>query len=353
MVSNKDVCIVGAGLSGLVCGYRLSKAGFNVHIIEELTYPGGLLASTRIGSEYLEILPHHIRKTDRYLLSLIRELNLTDDIDWFDSYWHGRASRRKLGYFKSGFAELINCLTQEIIDRHGIISYSTTVAEIVKNESLGKYCTSYILTNSEKIDILSDYVIFTGSCRTFANVSHGLPITINTRDQIMNVTYKAELCVMMILKKQLSEMYFQNITEGPFKRIVFHSNCFGERKYGGHAIYLVGECSISEPLWIETDSKIFEAYFAKFRKLFPNVTKSDIKSWRLSKIRYATAEKYPASNLSSPSEGLFLCTSGLVSNDVYKTPENRMDGVIGLANSITDKIINDENSVNFAALPDS
>ena len=45
----RSVCVIGAGLSGLVCGMRLARAGFEVQIIEELSYPGGLLASSRIG----------------------------------------------------------------------------------------------------------------------------------------------------------------------------------------------------------------------------------------------------------------------------------------------------------------
>ena len=128
MSDRRSVCIVGAGLSGLVCGMRLAKAGFDVDIVEELTYPGGLLASSRIGKEYLELLPHHLRKTDKSLLSLAKEEGL--DVEWFDSLWYGRASRRKVGYFTGGFASLINILIQDITDNGGRISYSTTVSEI-------------------------------------------------------------------------------------------------------------------------------------------------------------------------------------------------------------------------------
>ena len=53
--TGRKVCIVGAGLSGLVCGMRLAKAGFDVDIVEELTYAGGLLASTRVGNEYIAL----------------------------------------------------------------------------------------------------------------------------------------------------------------------------------------------------------------------------------------------------------------------------------------------------------
>ena len=162
----KKVLIIGAGLSGLVCGMRLSKAGFDVNIVEEMTYAGGLLASTRVGKEYLELLPHHLRKTDRALLSLVKEEGLEDNVEWFDSLWYGRASRKKLGYFTGGFAGLVNILIQDITDNRGSISYSTTVSEIVMRD--GRYVTSCVMNNSAKIEIESDYVIFTGSCRTFA-----------------------------------------------------------------------------------------------------------------------------------------------------------------------------------------
>ena len=33
---SKTVCIIGSGLSGLTCGMKLAKAGFNVTVVEEL-----------------------------------------------------------------------------------------------------------------------------------------------------------------------------------------------------------------------------------------------------------------------------------------------------------------------------
>lgn len=339
----KTVCIIGAGLSGLVCGVRLARAGFKVVVIEELSYPGGLLASSRIGREYLELLPHHLRKTDKHLLSLIKSLGINDDITWHDSLWHGMASKKKLGYFTDGFSTLINRLIQELIDNSGKIYYSTTVAEITDNGTGdGKYCTSCVLSNSSRVDFISDYVIFTGSCRSFVNSSYGLPISINVRDQLMNITYKSEFCLLMVLKSKPTDVYFQKVSDAPFSRIVDHSNAIDSKSYGGNVVYLVGTCSISDPLWVEDDSKIKDVYFQAYRKMFPGMGKNDLRAWRLTKIRYAVTECFPDSDLTQPCKNIFICSSALVSNNPTHLPENRMDGVVELAQKISDTIIKNE-----------
>lgn len=337
-MNSNTVTIIGAGLSGLVSGMRLAKAGFSVNIVEELTYPGGLLACTRIGKEYLEHMPHHLRKTDRSLLTLIKEAGIYEEIEWFDSLWYGRASHKKVGYLKGGFASLINSLIQDITDHGGRITYSTTVSEIIKTED--GYITSCILNNSAKIELESKYVIFTGSCRSFVNVSHGLPLSMNTRDQLMNITYKACLCIMMVLKRKPSEVYLHKIPEGmPFTRIVNHSNCVGTRSYGGNIVYLVGSCSVSDNLWVASDEEVLEQYFRAFRKVYPGIKKSDVKSWRLAKNRYAVSERFPEQDLTEPIENMFICSSALTSIATPDAPNNTMDSVITLANNITKKIV--------------
>lgn len=340
---NSTVTIVGAGLSGLICGMRLSKAGFNVVIIEELTYPGGLLASTRMGKEYIELLPHHLRKTDKNLLSLIKEEGITDEIEWVDSLWHSRASRKKVGCFKKGFISLISALIQDITDNGGRIIYSTSVSEITqtKDEERTHFNVSCVLSNSGSTNFISDYVIYTGSCRSFVNVAHGLPISINIMDPLMNITYKSALCLMMLLKNSPSEMYFQKYTsDEPFIRSVNHTSITGLRNYGGNVVYLIGACTVSDDVWVQDDAKIKEEYFASFHKLYPQIKKSDIKSWRLTKIRYAVSEKYPLADLTSPLPNLYVCASALTHINEPTSPQNRMDEVVELANKISQRIIN-------------
>lgn len=343
------VCIIGAGLSGLLCGMKLAKAGFDVVILEELTYPGGLLASTHIGGEYIELLPHHLRRTDKALTAVTKELGIDSKIKWYDGFWYGRASRKKVGYIEGGFATLINLLIQNITDHGGKIFYSTCVSEITRQED-DRYLTSCVLSDSRKYEVESDYVIFSGSCRSFVNVSHGLPLSMNTRDQLMNLTYQSRICLMLLMKKLPSDAYIQlkfpANTGVPFARIVNHSSCFTDRNYGGQILYLVGKCQISDPLWVESDQKIMEEYFRAYRKLYPLIKKSDIKSWRLTKVRYAVSEQFPETDLSEPIENVFVCSSALTSHSTSDTPENRMDSITALSADICTRIINKEKALN-------
>ena len=337
----KTVCIIGSGLSGLTCGMRLAKAGFRVTVVEELTSPGGLLAYTRIGREYLELLPHHLRKSDKTLLALSKEMGVDDRINWFDSAWSGKASHRKVGYFDGGFACLISSLMQEITDNGGHINYSTTVAEIARLGN-GMYRTSYILSNSTRVVFDSAYVIFTGSCRTFVNVSHGLPIKMDDRDILMNVTYSAKITSLMVMKHEVSQMFYQVPPKDsglPFKAIINHSSAFGERGYGGAVVYLIGSCAITDALWIDSDAEIMLKYFAGLRKLYPSLRKSDVRSWRLTKTRYALTTHYPEINLTNPCENLYVCSTGLTKYATNDTPENHMDSVATLAGKISSEII--------------
>ncbi|MBO4604860.1 MAG: FAD-dependent oxidoreductase [Clostridiales bacterium] len=338
---NKSVCIIGAGLSGLTCGARLAGAGFDVIVLEENTSPGGLLSVTRIGNEYLELVPHHLRKSDKALLQLTRDMKVSNKIEWFDSTWYGKAAHRKVGYFTEGFVCLTRSLMQEITDNGGRLMFSETVTEIQKTED-GKFNTVCVMPDSTVHNHASDIVIFTGSTRTFANVSHGLFLDMDIRDSIMDITYTASITAMLVLKKKYSEVYYQSVhnrDDIPFSRIVNHSNCFGARGYGGNVVYLTGECLVSDPIWIEDDASILSDFFAGFRHLYPNIRKSDIKAWRVTKTRYAGFGKYPPQDLTCPTEGLYVCASALSKFGTDEEPANRMDPTVNLANGICSRII--------------
>lgn len=78
------VGIVGGGLTGLTAAYRLVKKGVSVTVLEEAAEPGGLAASLVLGTISLERFYHHIFTSDKHLMELCRNLDLSDLVEWFE-----------------------------------------------------------------------------------------------------------------------------------------------------------------------------------------------------------------------------------------------------------------------------
>jgi protoporphyrinogen oxidase len=82
-VIGKKIAIIGGGISGLVIGFYLSKAGFTVTIFEKNKALGGFLESINIGkNKYVEKYYHHFFSCDNHLIGLLTELGLLDKIRW-------------------------------------------------------------------------------------------------------------------------------------------------------------------------------------------------------------------------------------------------------------------------------
>lgn len=74
--------IIGAGMMGMVMGYRLQQLGHEIEIIESGPQIGGLSTWYNFGDFVWDKYYHVILKSDKYLLGLIDELNLTDQLYW-------------------------------------------------------------------------------------------------------------------------------------------------------------------------------------------------------------------------------------------------------------------------------
>lgn len=79
-----NIAIIGAGLTGMTAGLRLSQNGYKVTIYEKESYLGGLASSVIVGNEDLDRFYHHIFVSDSEILALIDELNLKDRLNWFE-----------------------------------------------------------------------------------------------------------------------------------------------------------------------------------------------------------------------------------------------------------------------------
>jgi oxygen-dependent protoporphyrinogen oxidase len=77
--NHRDVIVIGAGISGLVCAYRLKKLGVDVALIEKSDRVGGVIQSERIDGYLIERGPNSSQGTDE-LVALVDELGITDEL---------------------------------------------------------------------------------------------------------------------------------------------------------------------------------------------------------------------------------------------------------------------------------
>lgn len=76
------VGVLGGGALGLSVAYRLAQAGAQVTVLEKEDVVGGLAASFPVGGAYLEKFYHHLFRSDRVIVDLIKELGLSPKLVW-------------------------------------------------------------------------------------------------------------------------------------------------------------------------------------------------------------------------------------------------------------------------------
>jgi protoporphyrinogen/coproporphyrinogen III oxidase len=77
------VAVIGAGISGLACAYRLQQAAMDVTVFESSDHPGGLIETVEKDGLLLEAGPQSFQGTEA-LLALINELGLEAELQKSD-----------------------------------------------------------------------------------------------------------------------------------------------------------------------------------------------------------------------------------------------------------------------------
>jgi protoporphyrinogen/coproporphyrinogen III oxidase len=78
-MTGTDVVVVGAGITGLSCAYRLQKLGLDTVILESSNRVGGVVRSDRVNDHLVEWGPSSLVPTD-HTFKLISDLGLEDEL---------------------------------------------------------------------------------------------------------------------------------------------------------------------------------------------------------------------------------------------------------------------------------
>jgi len=79
MGNHRAAIVIGAGISGLVCAYRLKTLGADVLLVEKNDRVGGVMQSEHIDGFLIERGPNSSQGTEE-LLALVEELNIRDEL---------------------------------------------------------------------------------------------------------------------------------------------------------------------------------------------------------------------------------------------------------------------------------
>jgi oxygen-dependent protoporphyrinogen oxidase len=82
--SSQRIIVIGGGISGLACAYRLQQLGVAVAVLESSSHPGGVIDTDSSDGFLFESGPQSFQGTDS-VLKLIRELGLEPDLQIADS----------------------------------------------------------------------------------------------------------------------------------------------------------------------------------------------------------------------------------------------------------------------------
>lgn len=77
--NHRDVVVIGAGISGLVCAYRLKMLGLDVALVERSGRAGGVIQSERVDGYLIERGPNSSQGSEE-LMALVEELGLMGEV---------------------------------------------------------------------------------------------------------------------------------------------------------------------------------------------------------------------------------------------------------------------------------
>jgi protoporphyrinogen oxidase len=174
----------------------------------------------------------------------------------------------KLGYFKHGFARISDVLLERIQAAGGRIHFSVSL------KALSREGTSWRVSGTGSDSVFDD-VLFTGSCRGYADLLERSPLAIDPSylAQLRSIRYLGAACLVFSHPVGFVDAYWNNINEpnAPFLVLIRHTRLVPSARYGDREVYYLGNYfAEGDAADTTTADQLTERWFSWLRRLLPS-----------------------------------------------------------------------------------
>ncbi|HEY49955.1 MAG TPA: amine oxidase, partial [Dehalococcoidia bacterium] len=193
---------------------------------------------------------------------------------WFWGKIHLRFSSRgkgtggeRLGYLKGSFGLLTDALARRITASGGTIHTHSPVSRVAVEE--GRVTGVEVKGDAAGFHFF-DAVIATVPSPVFLDIAPQLEGDYAAK--LKNMRYQAAVCLVLILNRSLSPIYWLNISDPtvPFVAAVEHTNFVDSSVYSGkHILYISNYLSKDSPLYRASIDELQEAFLPNLKRINP------------------------------------------------------------------------------------
>jgi len=186
-------------------------------------------------------------------------------------------SRELLGYMQGSFGLVNDALVKKITDAGGKVLCNHEVKRITPRDDQN------LDVDGERFDA----VLVTCAPQLLLEMVPSLPEEF--REKIGRIKYKANICLTLELRHQVSPYYWTSIAQNdfPFVAMIEHTNLLPKDPYNAHILYLSRYIDEKNELFQKSDAEIQAIFIAALKKIFPQFDESDIINARMNRERFA------------------------------------------------------------------
>jgi protoporphyrinogen oxidase len=414
--------IIGGGILGMTLAHRLAQNGKQVTLFEAAGQLGGLASAWQLGDVVWDKHYHVTLLSDACIRSLLKELNLEQDMQWVETKtgfytdgrlysmsssleflkfpplglidklrlaltivygsrikdwkklekipvtdwlkrWSGQRTFRKIwlpllraklgdnyrkasasfiwstiarlyaarrtglkkemfGYLLGGYARLLERFAQ-VLEEEGVKIRLRSIGQRVVPLSNGQvqvdFCDGY--------QDVFDQVVMTTAAPIAAQLCPVL--SADERNRLKGIEYQGIICASLLLKKPLSPYYVTNITDDwvPFTGVIEMTTLVDPQHFGGRTlVYLPKYVVPNDSAFTLTDNEIEETFVKALEMMYPDFSREDVLSFRVSRVKYVVAistlnysEHLPPMHTSVP--GVHIINSAHILNGTLNVNE--------------------------------